>query len=332
LELTGKRVLVTGADGFIGSHLVEALYATGCSVRALAYYNSFSSRGWLDDLTPEILRDIDVTSGDIRDRGSVARSMRGVEIVFHLAALIGIPYSYYSPESYVATNVTGTLNILEEARRLGGIRVLSTSTSEVYGSARYVPIDEKHPQQGRSPYAATKIGADRLSESYFRSFDLAATIVRPFNAYGPRQSARAVMPTIITQLLSGSEVIRLGSQHPTRDLVFVRDIARGFIEIAKSDATIGKEINIATGNEISIGDLASHLIEAINPRARILSENCRVRPTKSEVGRLVGSAKRLFALTGWKPGVGLKQGAAETIEWFREPSRLRGYKPNVYNI
>lgn len=331
MNLTHKNVLVTGADGFIGSHLVEELLEAGCNVRAFVYYNSFNSWGWLDSLEKSKLDQVEVISGDIRDRGSVARAMDGIEVVFHLAALIGIPYSYYSPESYVGTNITGTLNVLEEAKRIGTERVLVTSTSEVYGTARYVPIDENHPYQGQSPYSATKIGADRMAESYFRSFDLPVTIVRPFNTYGPRQSARAVIPTIIGQLLNGSEEISLGSLSPTRDLVYVKDTARGFRAIAECYAAIGQEINIATQSEISVGDLAASLIARINPSAVIRTTEERTRPKNSEVERLFGSNEKIKSLTGWSPAYDLESGLAETIEWFRDAKNLAGYKTHLYN-
>ncbi len=331
MDLSNKKVLVTGADGFIGSHLVEELLAAGCDVRAFVYYNSFNSWGWLDTLGKDTLSRIEVISGDIRDRGSVARAMEGVQVVFHLAALIGIPYSYYSPESYVGTNITGTLNVLEEGKRLGTERILVTSTSEVYGTARYVPIDENHPYQGQSPYSATKIGADRMAEAYYRSFELPVTIVRPFNTYGPRQSARAVIPTIIGQLLNGADEISLGSLSPTRDLVYVKDTARGFRTIAECDAAIGQEINIATQSEISVGDLAQSLIARINPTAVIRSSDERIRPKNSEVERLFGSNVKLKELTGWAPGHTLESGLDETIAWFREPGNLAGYKTNIYN-
>ncbi|NWK55169.1 SDR family NAD(P)-dependent oxidoreductase [Verrucomicrobiaceae bacterium N1E253] len=331
-SLTNKKVLVTGADGFIGSHLVEQLLGEGCKVRAFAYYNSFNSWGWMDSFESEVLKQVEVVTGDIRDRGSVAMAMDGVDVVLHLAALIGIPYSYYSPESYVGTNITGTLNVLEEAKRLGTERVLVTSTSEVYGTAQYVPIDEQHPYQGQSPYSATKIGADRMAESYFRSFDLPVTIVRPFNTYGPRQSARAVIPTIISQLCNGIEEIKLGSLSPTRDLVYVKDTARGFIELAKCDDAIGEEVNIATQQEISIGDLAQTLVSQINPSAKIVCENERIRPSKSEVERLLGANEKLKSLTGWAPATTLEQGLAETVAWFSEASNLSRYKADIYNV
>ena len=332
MELIDKHILVTGADGFIGSHLVEALFAAGCRVRALAQYNSFNSWGWLDSLPRQCLDNIEVISGDIRDRGSVNRVMQDVDVVFHLAALIGIPYSYYSPESYVATNITGTLNILEEARRLGTSRVLVTSTSEVYGTAKYVPMDENHPYQGQSPYSATKIAADRMTESYYRSFDLPATIVRPFNTFGPRQSARAVIPTIISQLCNGNDEIKLGSLAPTRDMVYVKDTVRGFMEIAKCDATIGEEINIATQQEVSVGEIATALIGMIRPTARVVEDVIRLRPGKSEVERLMGSNEKIKILTGWKPDYSFEDGLLATVAWFSDEKNLRHYKANIYNL
>lgn len=332
MNLESKHVLVTGADGFIGSHLVEELLLKGCKVRAFAYYNSFNSWGWLDSLTSEQLEQIEVITGDIRDRGSVSRAMENIDVVFHLAALIGIPYSYYSPESYVGTNITGTLNVLEEAKRLGTERVLVTSTSEVYGTAQYVPIDENHPFQGQSPYSATKIGSDRMAESYYRSFDIPVTIVRPFNTYGPRQSARAIIPTIISQLCKGKEAIKLGSLSPTRDLVYVKDTARGFIAIAESEKAIGQEINIATQQEVTIGELAQSLISQINPSASIVTDEERIRPGKSEVERLLGSNEKIKELTDWAPQWDLEQGLAETIAWFKDPANLAHYKADIYNV
>ena len=332
MNLKSKTVLVTGSDGFIGSHLTEALLEAGCNVRAFVYYNSFGSWGWLDQLSKEQKDAIEVVSGDIRDRGSVTKAMEDVDVVFHLAALIGIPYSYYSPESYVGTNITGTLNVLEEAKRLGTERVIVTSTSEVYGTAQYVPIDENHPFQGQSPYSATKIGADRMAESYYRSFDLPVTIARPFNTYGPRQSARAIIPTIISQLCNGSDEISLGSLTPTRDLVYVKDTAKGFISIAESENTIGEEINIATQDEIAIGELAQKLINQIRPSAQIITDEQRVRPEKSEVERLLGSNEKIQQLTGWKPEWTLDQGLESTITWFQDPANLAAYKSDIYNI
>ena len=325
-----KKVLVTGADGFIGSHLTESLLEKGYEVKAFAYYNSFNTWGWLDTLPAWKLKEIEVFTGDIRDPNGVREAMKGVEAVFHLAALIAIPFSYHSPDSYVDTNIKGTLNVLQAARQLETGRVLVTSTSEVYGTAQYVPIDEKHPYQGQSPYSATKIGADRLAESFYRSFQLPVTIVRPFNTYGPRQSARAVIPTIITQLLSGKEEIKLGSLTPTRDFNYVKDTARGFYEIFRSQNTIGEEINIATQQEISIGALAEELICQINPAARIVCDEQRLRPEKSEVNRLLGCNEKILRLTEWRPQYFLKQGLAETIAFLRE--NLSSYKPNIYNL
>ena len=332
MELIGKRVLVTGADGFIGSHLVEQLVLEGAKVKAFCYYNSFNSWGWIDSLPSETKDKLQIFTGDIRDAGSVRSAMQDVEVVFHLAALIAIPYSYYSPESYVDTNIKGTLHVLQAARDFKIERVLVTSTSEVYGTARYVPIDEAHPKQGQSSYSATKIGADHIAESFFRSFSQPITIVRPFNTYGPRQSARAVVPTIIIQLLNGKNEIRLGSLHPTRDLSFVKDTTSGFIEIAKSDQTIGMEINIATNTEISIGDLAQRIIDRINPKARIFSDDQRLRPEKSEVERLLGSNEKIRNFTNWRPTINLDQGLDQTIQWFKKASNLNLYKADIYNV
>lgn len=332
MELAGKRVLVTGSDGFIGSHLVEHLLATGCDVRCFVFYNSFGSWGWLDTLSPDHHRSLDVFMGDIRDPNGVETAMRGCDVVFHLAALIGIPFSYHSPDSYVDTNVRGTLNVLQAARKLGVARVLVTSTSEVYGTARYVPIDESHPYQAQSPYSATKIGADRLAEAFQRSFELPVLIVRPFNTYGPRQSARAVIPTIITQLLSGQTEVKLGAVSPTRDLNFVHDTARAFIALARCDQAIGEEINIATGSEVAIGELARMLIDAINPRATLVCDEQRLRPANSEVERLLGAADKLRRLTGWAPQYDIHQGLHETVAWFRREENLARYKAWLYNV
>jgi len=327
-----KKVLVTGADGFIGSHLVEALVEAGYKVRAFVYYNSFNRWGWLDSFPQELLDKIEIFSGDIRDPNGVRIAMEGIDIVFHLAALIAIPFSYHSPDSYVDTNIKGTLNILQAARLLGTKRVLVTSTSEVYGTAQFVPITELHPYQGQSPYSATKIAADRMAESFYKSFDLPVTIVRPFNTYGPRQSARAVIPTIITQLLSGFEEIKLGDLTPTRDFVYAKDTAQGYIEIAKSDKTIGEEINIATQSEISIGELAQEMVNQINPNAKIVCDQQRLRPEKSEVNRLFGSNEKIKRLTDWKQQYSLADGIKETIEWFKDKENLRQYKPGIYNL
>lgn len=332
MELKNKNVLVTGSDGFIGSHLVERLLEEECKIRAFVYYNSFNSWGWLDTLTEKQLNNIEIFAGDIRDPNGVETAMKGCEVVFHLAALIAIPFSYHSPDSYVDTNIKGTLNVLQSAKKLQLEKVLITSTSEVYGTAQYVPIDEKHPFQGQSPYSATKIGADRLAESFYRSFNLPVTIVRPFNTYGPRQSARAVIPTIITQLLTGANEINLGSLQPTRDFNYVKDTANAFIEIAKSDQTIGEEINIATGVEISIGQLACELVEQLNPKAKIICDESRLRPDKSEVNRLLGCNKKISSLTSWVPKYNLSQGIAETIDWFKNPINLVKYKAGIYNL
>jgi NAD dependent epimerase/dehydratase len=332
MRLKGKKVLVTGADGFIGSHLVEQLILEGAQVRAFCYYNSFNSWGWLDTFSKEMLQQIEVFTGDVRDPNGVRTAMKGIDIVYHLAALIAIPYSYHSPDAYVDTNVKGTLNIVQAAKDLGTERVLVTSTSEVYGTAQYVPIDEKHPRQGQSPYSATKIGADCIAESFYRSFDLPITIVRPFNTYGPRQSARAIIPTIITQLLNGYKEISLGDLTPTRDLVFVKDTARGFVEISLCDKLNGQDVNIATHNEISIGDLANELIKQINPGATIRQEEERLRPENSEVFRLFGDNSKLLAYTGWKPQTSLEEGLRQTIEWFKHPDNLKQYKADIYNI
>ena len=323
-----NRVLVTGADGFIGSHLTEELVKSGEKVTAFCLYNSFGTLGWIDTLPKEIRSEIEIFTGDVRDPNGVRTAMRGQQRVFHLAALIAIPFSYHSPDSYVDTNIKGTLNVLNAARELGTERVMVTSTSEVYGTAQYVPIDEKHPFQGQSPYSATKIGADRLAESFYRSFDLPVTIVRPFNTYGPRQSGRAVIPTIISQLLAGQQEIHLGKLSPTRDFNFVKDTAHGFMAIADCPAAIGQELNIATGEEHSIGDLANELIAQINPNAKIVCEEERLRPEKSEVNRLLGDSTKLRELTGWKPEYTFEQGLAETVAWIRD--NLDTYKVGQY--
>ena len=328
--MKNQKVLVTGADGFIGSHLVELLVDKGYDVKAFVYYNSFNTWGWLDTFPKEKLDKIEIFSGDIRDPNGVREAMKGVDMVFHLAALIAIPFSYHSPDSYVDTNVKGTLNVLQAARDLGTKRVLVTSTSEVYGTALYVPIDEEHPLQGQSPYSATKIGADKIAESFYRSFNLPVTIVRPFNTFGPRQSARAVIPTIITQLLSGKEEIKLGSLTPTRDFNYVKDTANGFLEIALSDKTIGEVVNISTQKEISIKDLADELIRQINPKAKIVCDEQRLRPEKSEVNRLLGKNEKIGRLTNWKQQYTFEEGIAETIEFIK--NNMDRYKPDIYNL
>jgi dTDP-glucose 4,6-dehydratase len=325
-----SKVLVTGAGGFIGSHLTELLLREGIEVKAFVHYNSLGTWGWIDTFPKELKDSVEVFAGDIRDPHGVREAMKGCEAVFHLAALIAIPFSYHSPDSYVDTNVKGTLNVLQAARDFGGIRVLVTSTSEVYGTAKYVPIDENHPFQGQSPYSATKIGADRLAESFYRSFDLPVTLVRPFNTFGPRQSARAVIPTIITQLLSGKKEIRLGSLTPTRDFNYVKDTANGFYQIYLSDQTVGQEINIATQKEISIGDLANELIQQINPEAKIVCDEQRLRPEKSEVNRLLGSNQKIRQLTDWRPRYTFESGLAETIDFLR--LNMNRYKTDIYNV
>ena len=325
-----KKILVTGADGFIGSHLTELLMEKGYEVKAFTYYNSFNSWGWLDSFSKEKLKELEIFSGDIRDPNGVREAMKGVDAVFHLAALIAIPFSYHSPDSYVDTNIKGTLNVLQAARDANLERVLVTSTSEVYGTAQYVPIDEKHPFQGQSPYSATKIGADRLAESFYRSFQLPVTIVRPFNTFGPRQSARAVIPTIISQLIAGQNEIKLGALSPTRDFNYVKDTVAGFLSIYESVKTIGEEINIATQTEISIQDLAKEIIHQIRPSATIISDEQRIRPKDSEVNRLLGSNKKIMELTDWKPQYTFEQGIEETISFIRE--NIGAYKTDIYNI
>lgn len=327
-----KKILITGADGFIGSHLVELSLSKGYDVKAFCYYNSFNSWGWLDNIASNRLSRIEIFTGDIRDPNGVRTAMQGTDIVFHLAALIAIPFSYHSPDSYIDTNVKGTLNILQAARDLDLEKVLVTSTSEVYGTAQYVPIDEKHPRQPQSPYSASKIGADSIAESFYRSFNLPITIVRPFNTYGPRQSARAIIPTLITQLLSGKEEIQLGDLTPTRDFVYVKDTAKGFLKIAESEGLIGQDCNIATESEISIEQLAKEIIQQINPKARIVRDEQRIRPAKSEVYRLFGSAQKLKTHTSWEPEFDLSRGISETISWFAQQDNLNHYKADLYNL
>jgi len=332
MNLKGKKVLVTGADGFIGSHLVENLLEEGCDVRAFCFYNSFNSWGWLDSLSKDKLDQIDIFMGDIRDPNGVRTAMKDMDIVMHLAALIAIPFSYHSPDSYIDTNVKGTLNIVQAAKDLNLERVLITSTSEVYGTAKYVPIDENHSRQPQSPYSASKIGADCIAESFYRSFEIPITIVRPFNTFGPRQSARAVIPTIITQLLNGLEEIKLGDLTPTRDMVYVKDTVQGFVSIAKADSLIGEDCNIATESEISIESIANEIISQINPKARIVSDAHRIRPEKSEVFRLFGSAEKINSHTDWQRRYSYSEGIHETIEWFMKAENLKSYKSHLYNL
>lgn len=325
-----REILVTGAAGFIGSHLTEALIERGHSVRSLIRYTSRNDWGWLEH---SVYKDkIKVFRGDIRDYGFVRNSIEGCDTVIHLAALIGIPYSYISPLSYIETNIIGTYNILQSAKECSLDNVIITSTSEAYGTAQYVPIDEKHPKAGQSPYSATKIAADQLATSYYKSFGLPVKIVRPFNTYGPRQSLRAVIPTIITQLLAGNEQILLGQLSPTRDMLFIKDTVNGFIEIAETDDAIGEEINIATKSEISIGDLAQKIIAIINPKAKVLSDEQRIRPQDSEVQRLLGDNKKIKKITNWQLKYNLDAGLKETIDWFRNKNNLKLYKPNIYNV
>lgn len=336
MKLSGKKVLVTGADGFIGSHLVEHLVDLGVDVRAFVYYNSFNSWGWLDEADDRVKRSIDVFAGDIRDPHGVRAAMQGCDVVLHLAALIAIPYSYHSPDTYVDTNVKGTLNVVQAARDLGVQRVVHTSTSEVYGTARFVPITEEHPLQGQSPYSASKIGADQIALSFQMSFGTPVAVIRPFNTYGPRQSARAVIPTIITQIASGARQIKLGATHPTRDFNYVRDTVRGFVAVAECDAAIGQVLNVGSNFEISVGDTARLIARQMDREVEWISDDQRLRPAASEVERLWADNRRVRELTGWSPEYGghdgLARGLEETIAWFGRSENLRRYKAGLYNI
>lgn len=336
MNLTNKKILVTGADGFIGSHLTEQLVRLGYDVRAFVFYNSFNSFGWLDQAPVEIRTSLDVFSGDIRDPYGVRTAMQGCDVVLHLAALIAIPYSYYSPDTYVDTNVKGTLNIVQAARNLGVQKVVHTSTSEVYGTARFVPITEDHPLQGQSPYSASKIGADQIAMSFYSSFDTPVTTIRPFNTYGPRQSARAVIPTIITQIANGARKIKLGSLHPTRDFNYVSDTVTGFIAVAESDRSVGEVINIGSNYEISIGETVALIADIMNVQIEIETDDVRLRPDKSEVERLWADNQKALSLVAWQPKYagkdGLRRGLAETIEWFANPANLACFKADRYNI
>ena len=325
-----KKVLVTGSDGFIGSHLAEKLAKEGARVRAFVYYNSFGSWGWLDHANPDLMKNIEIFPGDIRDPNRVLEAAEGQEIVFHLASLIAIPYSYHAPDSYVQTNVGGTLNVLNASTRAKVKRLIHTSTSEVYGTAQYVPIDEKHPLKGQSPYSATKIGADMLAESFHRSFDLPVTIIRPFNTYGPRQSARAVIPTILTQLFEGSKQIKLGALHPTRDFNFVEDTVSGFLALADAPTAIGRVVNVGSGRETSIQDLVNTLFRVTGKKAEVVCEKERLRPDKSEVDRLLCDATLAKELTGWQPRYTLKEGLEITASWIEK--HLHAYRTKIYNI
>jgi NAD dependent epimerase/dehydratase len=331
MDLKKVKILVTGADGFIGSHLVERL-AKDYRVKAFVYYNSFNSWGWLDNVPENTRKKIEVVTGDIRDFNSVKKAMEGCEVVFHLAALIAIPYSYIAPQSYVDTNITGTLNVLQAARELKVKRIVHTSTSETYGTALYVPIDEKHPLQGQSPYSATKIGADQLALSFFRSFDLPVTVIRPFNTYGPRQSARAIIPTVITQIAAGEKELKLGAINPTTDLNFVQDTVTGFIKLAGCDKAVGEVVNIGSGSEISIGELVKKIAGLMKAKIRIVTEQQRIRPEKSEVMRLCADISRAKTLLKYSPEYSLDKGLQETIKWFREKKNLGFYKTDIYNV
>jgi len=333
--MTGK-ILVTGADGFICSHLIEELVRLGHPVRAFVLYNSFNSWGWLDHVPESVRGEIEVFSGDIRDPFGVKKAMEGCDLVLHLAALIAIPYSYHSPATYVATNIQGTLNVVQAARELEVSRVVHTSTSEVYGTARFVPIHEEHPLQGQSPYSASKIGADQIALSYYRSFNVPVTVIRPFNTYGPRQSARAVIPTIITQILNGKRSLRLGALHPTRDFNYVLDTVQGFTHIMRAEGVIGEVVNIGSNFEVSIGELVNLIAEVMGVAIDVATEEERLRPAKSEVERLWADNSKAKRLAGWEPSYGgrdgLTRGLRETVEWFADADNLRRYKADLYNV
>jgi dTDP-glucose 4,6-dehydratase len=336
VNLHNKKILVTGADGFIGSHLAEELVRRGHSVRAFVYYNSFNSWGWLDGADKHIRDSLEVFAGDIRDPFGTKEAMRGCDVVLHLAALIAIPYSYHSPATYVATNVNGTLNIVQAARELGIEKLVHTSTSEVYGTARFVPITEEHPLQGQSPYSATKIGADQIAMSFHTAFGTPVAIIRPFNTYGPRQSARAVLPATILQIAGGRRVLKLGALHPTRDFNYVADTVRGFIAVAESDGSVGRVINVGSNFEISIGDAVNMIAELMNVPITIETDAERLRPAKSEVERLWADNTRARQVLGWEPEYGgregLRRGLAQTIDWFTRSEILARYKSDIYNI
>ncbi|OUL24484.1 NAD-dependent dehydratase [Nostoc sp. RF31YmG] len=334
-DLSNVKILVTGADGFIGSHLTEELVKKGYRVRAFVFYNSFNSWGWLDHSPQDIKENLEIFAGDIRDPHGVKEALKGCDIVMHLAALIAIPYSYHSPDTYIDTNIKGTLNIVQAARELGLQKIIHTSTSEVYGTARFVPITEEHPLQGQSPYSASKIGADNIAMSFYYSFNTPVTIIRPFNTYGPRQSARAIIPTVITQIASGQQKIKLGALHPTRDFNYVKDTVQGFIAAAQSNA-IGEVINLGSNYEISIEETVKLISEVMNIEIDIQTEEQRLRPEKSEVERLWADNTKAKKLLGWKPiysgKEGLKQGITETVKWFANRDNCKLYKTNIYNI
>jgi len=329
-KLKNKKVLVTGADGFIGSHLTEMLLEQGCQVRALSQYNSFNNWGWLEDVGEH--SHLEVVCGDVRDLNYCREITKDIDVVFHLAALIAIPYSYVAPNSYVDTNVQGTLNICQAAKDNGCERIIHTSTSEVYGTAKYVPIDEKHPLQPQSPYSASKIGADAMAMSFYNAFDLPLTIARPFNTYGPRQSMRAVIPTIIAQIADGKKEIKLGDVSPTRDFNYVLDTCRGFIDLAESEKTVGETVNIGSNFEISVGDTLNLIKELMNSDVQFITDEARLRPGKSEVFRLWCDNSKIATLTGFKPKYDIRSGLQETIDWFIQPENLKKYKTGIYNV
>jgi len=336
MNLNGKKILLTGADGFIGSHLTETLVALGHDVRAFVLYNSFGSWGWLDHSEKNVLDSMDIFMGDVRDSNGVRTAMQGCDVVLHLAALIGIPYSYHSPDTYVDTNIKGTLNILQAARDLGVAKVVHTSTSEVYGTAQFVPISEQHPLQGQSPYSATKIGADQIAMSFYCSFETPVTIIRPFNTYGPRQSARAVIPTVITQIANGAKQIKLGSLHPTRDFNYIEDTVKGFIAGAETDNAIGEVINIGSAFEVSIGDTVKLIAEVMDREIEVTSDEQRVRPAASEVERLYADNSKARELLQWSAqyaGIeGFKQDLKKTVDWFTNDDNIKQYKSHIYNV
>ena len=336
MKIKGKQILVTGADGFIGSHLTEELVRLGADVRAFVFYNSFNSWGWLDDSPEEIRKNFEVFPGDIRDPHGVKQAMKGCDLVFHLAALIGIPYSYHSPDTYVDTNIKGALNVIQAAKELDVSKVVHTSTSEVYGTARFVPITEEHPLQGQSPYSASKIGADHIAMSFYHAFNTPVSILRPFNTYGPRQSARAVIPAIIIQIANGLQKIKLGALHPTRDFSYIKDTVRGFMAVAKSEKSVGEVINFGSNFEVSIGETASLIAEVMGVDIEIETDQARIRPDKSEVERLWADNTKARDLTGWEPlyagNDGFRRGLVETVEWFTNPDNLKKYKATLYSI
>lgn len=330
MDLRGKKVFITGSEGFIGSHLTERLVELGANVTALVQYNSFNNWGWIDTFDRNIMNSLNIITGDIREYDNMKRAIKGQDVVFHLAALIAIPYSYLSPMAYVRTNVEGTTNVLEACRDYDVEKIVHTSTSETYGTALYVPIDEKHPLQGQSPYSASKIGADKIAESYYKSFNLPVATIRPFNTYGPRQSARAVIPTIISQILSGKTEIKLGSLTPTRDFNYVKDTAEAFIKIAESDKTVGETINAGSNYEISIGDTVNKIIDIIGKDVKIISDEERIRPENSEVNRLWADNTKIKELTNWVPQYSIDKGLTETVEWIK--NNMKYFKTDIYNV